>query len=321
MTTAGKGREMQDGIRYRKLGYVALNVTDLGRSVPFYRDAIGLDLVGQEPGVAYLRCSGDHHNVVLYEARTPGLKRIGWEVEDAAALDFAEAHLARHGLAPVEVAAEERAALRQGRTIRFREPNTGVAFELYSDITQLAAPYAPPHTQIARLGHVVMWCADHPAALRFVTETLNFKVSDHFGEVLTFLRCFPNPYHHSLALGRGTENRLHHVNFMVTDIDDIGRAMHRLARAGIEVVYGPGKHPPSNSIFLYFLDPDGMSMEYSFGMEEFPEHGPRKPRLMEPVQASLDAWASPRDPRFATGGVVEPMPAPNAPRVSVSMGE
>ncbi len=34
--------------RYKKLAYAAINVTDLSRSVPFYRDIVGLDLVKQD---------------------------------------------------------------------------------------------------------------------------------------------------------------------------------------------------------------------------------------------------------------------------------
>ena len=45
----------------------------------------------------------------------------------------------------------------------------------------------------------------------------------------------------------------------------------RLRKAEVPIVYGPGRHPPSGSFFLYFLDPDGMTLEYSHGMEEFPE--------------------------------------------------
>jgi 2,3-dihydroxy-p-cumate/2,3-dihydroxybenzoate 3,4-dioxygenase len=107
------------------------------------------------------------------------------------------------------------------------------------------------------------------------------------------MRCFPNPFHHSLGLGKGDKRALHHVNFMVTEIDDIGRGIWRFKNNNIEVVYGPGRHPASGSVFLYFLDPDGITLEYSFGMEEFPEHGARKPRLMEPIQESSDLWGGP----------------------------
>ena len=62
--------------RYEKLGYAALNVTSLERSVPFYRDLMGLDLVELKDDVAYLRCSADHHNLVLYRSDSPGLKRV-----------------------------------------------------------------------------------------------------------------------------------------------------------------------------------------------------------------------------------------------------
>ncbi len=47
--------------RYRKPGYVALNVTDVERSIHFYRDLVGLQLeerFGDE--AACLRCSDDH---------------------------------------------------------------------------------------------------------------------------------------------------------------------------------------------------------------------------------------------------------------------
>jgi 2,3-dihydroxy-p-cumate/2,3-dihydroxybenzoate 3,4-dioxygenase len=33
-------------------------------------------------------------------------------------------------------------------------------------------------------------------------------------------------------------------------------------------------------MFLGYLDPDGLTIEYTFGMEEFPEVEPRAPRLL-----------------------------------------
>ena len=42
-------------IRHKKLSYLALNVSDLARSVAFYRDMAGLDLVEQnDRGEAFL---------------------------------------------------------------------------------------------------------------------------------------------------------------------------------------------------------------------------------------------------------------------------
>ena len=58
-------------------------------------------------------------------------------------------------------------------------------------------------------------------------------------------------------------------------------------------------------MFLYYLDPDGITVEYSFGMEEFPEQGARKPRVLAPVRESIDYWGAAVDPRKSAVGAIE----------------
>jgi 2,3-dihydroxy-p-cumate/2,3-dihydroxybenzoate 3,4-dioxygenase len=291
--------------RYRKLGYAALNVTDLERSVAFYRDLLGLDLVERTPEVAYLRCSRDHHNIVLNLAAAPGLKRVGFELESADDAERAYAHFERLSLSPRRVLADEAKALRQGATFRVREAHCRLEFEFFGATTVLAKPYQPTVAKIARLGHVVIGTADFAGTHRSLTEDFGFAESDVVEDRFSFLRCFPNPYHHSLAIGAAPSNHLHHVNFMVTDIDDVGRAWHRVTKAGVKIAFGIGRHPPSGSVFLYFYDPDGMTVEYSYGMEEFPEVGARAPRMLEPVPESLDTWGAVPDAMFGKVGAIE----------------
>lgn len=292
--------------RYRKPGYVALNVTNLKETVRFYVELVGLQLEAQEGDeVAYLRCSEDHHNVVLYQSDVPGLKRMAFQLESEQDLAQAETHIRAQGWPLQEVSPQECASLQQGRTLRFQIPESKLTFEFYASMALGASPYVTTVSQIQRLGHVVIRCADRDAVLRTLTEKLNFKVSDHFGNQVAFLRCFPNPYHHTFGLSRGTEDGLHHVNFMVTDVDDVGRAMNRMRKAEVPVVYGPGRHDISNSIFIYFLDPDGMTTEYSFGMEEFPEHSARAPRDLPMKPEVLDAWGGLPAPGFGSKGEIE----------------
>ena len=106
-------------------------------------------------------------------------------------------------------------------------------------------------------------------------------------------------------LSKSASKRLHHVNFMVTDMDAIGKAMYRARKLNVPVVFGPGRHPPSESIFFYFLDPDGMTLEYSFGMEEFPEIDPRPPRRLPHALESIDYWGAVPQPQFGQGGPIE----------------
>jgi 2,3-dihydroxy-p-cumate/2,3-dihydroxybenzoate 3,4-dioxygenase len=172
-------------------------------------------------------------------------------------------------------------------------------------MAQADSEFEPTVAQIQRLGHVVIRCVNRDAVLKTLTEKLNFKVSDQFGDQVAFLRCFPNPYHHSFGVSRGESNGVHHINFMVTDVDDIGRAMNRMKKNNVPVIYGPGRHDVSNSIFIYFLDPDGMTVEYSFGMEEFPEHEPRLPRVLPLKPEILDSWGGHPSPGFGSHGDIE----------------
>ena len=291
--------------RYRKPGYVALHVTDLDRSVHFYRDVVGLALEERSAHTAYLTCSDDHHNVVLCQATVPGIKRMAFELESESDLAAAERHLRSMGW-DVQVLDDAAASeLKQGRTLRFKLPHSHLCFEFYAAMARAATPYAPTVAKIQRLGHVVVGVADRDAVLKVLTEQLNFRVSDYFGDQVAFLRCFPNPYHHSFGVTRAAEDRFHHLNFMVSDIDDVGRATNRLRKHGAEIVYGPGRHDISTSIFLYFLDPDGLTAEYSFGMEEFPPEGARDPRQLPPRLEILDAWGGAPAERFAQVGTIE----------------
>ena len=297
-------------IRYKKLGYVALNVTDVERSVTFYRDTVGLQAVPSDASDAaaprFFRCDFDHHNLILFKGERPGLKRLGFEMESGSELQRLFEMLKSMGLAVFEVPRAECERFRQGRSIRLVEPATGATFEFYDQMREFGGqPYQSTVARIQRLGHVVLRTPDYAEAIDFLTGVLNFQVSDSIDGMVTFMRCFPNPFHHSLGIGNGKSRGLHHVNFMVTEVDDIGRAIWRLNREQVPIVNGPGRHPPSGSMFLYFLDPDGMTLEYSFGMEEFPEVAPRRARILEPIRESFDYWGAPVDPRKAAVGEIE----------------
>ena len=291
--------------RYRRLAYVALNVSDLARSTTFYRDQVGLCVSHADEGMTALRCSRDHHNLLLYAAPVPGIKRIGFELESSRDLSAAREYIGGLGLEIEVLGAEELKRLRTVSAFRFRLPGSGLCFEFFVQMMQMAQAYLPTVTHIERLGHVVINVADFDPALEFLTRKLGFRVSDFVPGFAAFLRCFPNPLHHSLAILTGTQDHLNHVNFMVKDIDDVGSAMNRMKKHDVEIVFGPGRHQPSESIFLYFLDPDRMTVEYSFGMETFPEDGSREARLLEPVPGTLDSWGSLPTPAFGKIGEIE----------------
>jgi 2,3-dihydroxy-p-cumate/2,3-dihydroxybenzoate 3,4-dioxygenase len=295
---------MTHPIRYSRLGYCRLQVTDLAKSIAFYRDTMGLMLARDDGQTAWLRCSDKPYDLILEQGSVAGLSGVGFELETAAGLDQAFARIADLGYALHWNDPAHNMAQQVASGFRFSNPDTGLELDFYVGQAVAATAYLPTLARIERLGHVVINCKSYADAHRFWVDDLGFAISDHVPGKIAFLRAWPNPLHHSFALLEGPEDGLNHFNFMVTDIDDVGMAMNRLKKADVPIVFGPGRHLPSTSIFIYFLDPDGLTTEYSFGMEEIPEDAPRAPRDLEPRPEVLDTWGSIPDPRFGKGGVI-----------------
>lgn len=295
-------------IRYQKLGYVELNVSDLARSLAFYRDMVGLEYVGPHGDAERFRCDPEEpYSVVLHRSDAPGFKRAGWILQDAAQFAPLQERLDASNSPWEQLDAAECADRGFLRAVRTVEKHTRATLEFYLPAgDRLVRPVRTTHTRIQRLGHVVFATPERAAAIAFFRDVLNFKESDSIGENITFMRPFPSPWHHGIGIGRGARPQFHHLNLMVSEIDDIGKGFNRARRSGVPVVFGPGRHVASTSIFLYFLDPDETTLEYSFGMEEFPETDARAPRLLPPVPESLDSWGAVREPGMAAKGEMEP---------------
>jgi 2,3-dihydroxy-p-cumate/2,3-dihydroxybenzoate 3,4-dioxygenase len=296
---------MNQKIRYKKLGYVELNVSDLNRSREFYEGLVGWQFVEKGPaGELRFRCSEDPYTVVLHRG-IPGHKRTGWMLEDDRQFDnlfrrLAAADVPYEELSPTEC--DERGFARAARMV---DPNFGALFEFYLLSKPGVYQFTPTLAKIQRLGHVVFTTPKFLETIAFYRDVMNFGESDFIEGAFAFFRCWPNPFHHGMGIGGFPRMGYHHTNLMVSEIDDIGKAIHRFNKAGVPIVYGPGRHPASGSVFLYYLDPDGVTCEYSFGMEQFPETEAREPRHLQPRPENADAWLSPLDPRMGKTGAIE----------------
>lgn len=293
-------------IRFARLGYCRLRCPDLAASTAFYRDLVGMTVAQASDSATWLRCSDKPHDIILEAGEGPGLSGVGFELESDAELARAFAVVDGLGLSPRHADAATLKAMRVTGSFRFADPLTGLDLDFYVGQDVVDEPLTEQITKIARLGHVVLNVTDLAAAHRFWVDDLGFSVSDRVEGTAEWLRCWPNPLHHTLALLQSDKDTLHHINFMVTDIDDVGSAMNRMKKADVPIVFGPGRHLPSTSIFLYFLDPDGNTTEFSFGMELFEEEGARGPRDLEHKPEVMDIWGSRPDPRFGKGSRIIP---------------
>ncbi|MEV6493190.1 VOC family protein [Actinoplanes sp. NPDC051633] len=125
-----------------------------------------------------------------------------------------------------------------------------------------------------RLSHVVINSADPDSTRAFYEKHLAFALSDtlmhpRMGEMMWFMRV--NNWHHSMAIARGPHPSLHHASFEMRGIDEYMRGTGRLLRAGVEKIWGPGRHLAGNNTFSYFLDPHGNTVEYTTELEQIDE--------------------------------------------------
>jgi len=89
-------------VRPRKLGHVVIGSTDQATSQRFFIDGFGLRVSDQVRDVAaFMRCSTDHHNVLVQRAPVSFLHHTAWQVEDIddigrGAMAMLEGHPERH---------------------------------------------------------------------------------------------------------------------------------------------------------------------------------------------------------------------------------
>ncbi len=92
----------QEPVRPRKLGHVVLGSTDQEFSQRFFLEGVGFKVSDTVPGLAaFMRCSTDHHNVLVQRAPVAFLHHTSWQVNDVdeigrGATSMLEADPARH---------------------------------------------------------------------------------------------------------------------------------------------------------------------------------------------------------------------------------
>jgi catechol 2,3-dioxygenase len=106
------------------IGHIHLKVSELERSLAFYRDAVGLEEQARLPGAVFLSAAGYHHHVGLNTwqsegappppASAPGLRLIELHLDGVGALSAVEARLRRAKIPALE---------RHGDGVTVRDPD------------------------------------------------------------------------------------------------------------------------------------------------------------------------------------------------------
>ena len=259
--------------------YIILESRNPAAVNKYFGEVIGLMSGEPTPGGAFTwRADGKAQRVVLAQGSANDATCIGFEVASRAALDAAVSRLRKLGLEPVPGTAAQNLERRVADMVRVHAP-WGVEVELVLGLEKAATPFKSavyPNgfvTGNQGFGHFVFALAGadvYAASRRFALEGLGLKLSDTLrlpmGPVelnVAFFHC--NARHHSLAIAQipapEVPQKLHHINFEVKQVADVGSAYERALAAGTPLANMLGQHENDGMVSFYSIGPDGWQVE------------------------------------------------------------
>lgn len=276
------------------LRYIALAVPNFEETLDFYTKLWGLEVVASEAGLAYLASPTDPAAYIL-RLRKSDAKRVdlgGLACATRADVDALATRLTAAG-AKIDQMPGTLSSPGGGYGLRFFDCD-GRLIEASADVASRKPTGSELRGIPLGLSHIVFNTTDILKTKSFYEEAVGLKLSDWLEDFMCFLRC-SSTQHHILALAAGPHVALNHVAYEVGSIDAQMRGTGRLMRAGMKVIWGPGRHGAGDNTFSYFLDPAGNICEYTTEMEEVDEAN-WIVRKFEATENAQEQWG--------TGGLV-----------------
>jgi len=298
--------------------YVRIGTSNLDTAIEFATRIVGLQLVAREGKAAYLRSDktavrGDtRDHTLVYTEGDPAEHAIGFDLRSHDELDAAAAALEKAGRPVRPGTRAECEARRVKAFIATRDPS-GNNIEIVSRPYHSGQRYFPARDAgITHFSHIGLRSSNAPRDEAFWTQVCNARVSDWIGDA-ALLRI--GTIHHSLALFPSAQPGVQHINHQVEDIDDVMRSYYFLREQGVRIVFGPGRHPTSTAVFLYFEGPDRMVYEYSVGVKHIgpEEEASYRPRKFPFAPESFCMWGSRPDIAEFRAGAAGDADAPARP--------
>jgi len=264
------------------LGSVELLTPAFDRSLWYFHDLLGMEVVQRTATAAYLRGYGDHAatTLKLTAAPGPGVGCVAWRATSPEALERRAVALQEAGLGIGWTNGD----FGRGRSFRFHDPD-GHVMEVYWEEQRYVAPPAQRSTLknlpqkysgrgvgVRRADHLALLAADVPANRGFAQNLLGFQLREQVlyqngtREIGSWMS--PNAIHHQLAYVadlKGGHGRLHHFSLWVDNRDDVLRAADILSENGVFIEAGPAKHNNSQGFYLYSYEPGGNRVEIYSG--------------------------------------------------------
>lgn len=175
-----------------------------------------------------------------------------WVADEGVTLVFEPARMNRPG---------------KGYGFRFIDPENRL-IEVSSGVSAL--PELPTASHVpTRLAHVALNTTDIDATVDWYARVLGLRISDRSDDAMAFLHTRSDQL--VIAFNQAEWAAPNHVAFEVSGMDAFQRHLTRLAAAGHDASWGPGRHSSMNNAFSYYVDPAGLVPEVTFDSSKIAE--------------------------------------------------
>ncbi len=230
-------------------------------TVDYYVNHFGLDIEHRAADRVSLKGTGRQaRQVTFFAGERARLRGLAFDTHPSSDLAAIAGRL-RSGDVRVDGLSE--------RALSVKDPDGTTITLTRGDGENVDEANRPSHRPIF-LSHVVINSPQSDRLVRFYVETLGFRISDKYERgLLTFLRA-DQPQHHCIGISPAAYSGLNHFAMDCGTIDGVMVGIGRMKRAGIEPLWGPGRHGPGGNIFCYFEDPNGFVAEFTCDVLSIP---------------------------------------------------
>jgi len=280
-----------------RIGHVGLRVPDLERSIAHAERVMGLRTSERAEDAAYLTCNDRHHELVLIAGDQVACDHLAFEVFDPDAYVQLRDAVGAGGFtlldAPVERGVRD--------AFRFLAPG-GFVFEVFTGMQHnQPRTYETVGARPVKFEHITVKSSCKDELERLLIEVLGLRVSDRADDAISWLRA--SDEHHGFSVMRAQVDQLQHYAWQVRDFAFIARIGDRLMDLGKTFLWGPGHHGIGDNYFSYFLDDDGVIVEYSAGMQRIEDDRTYVAGTWPDEPLSVNRWGNPPPPpEFVAGG-------------------
>jgi 3,4-dihydroxy-9,10-secoandrosta-1,3,5(10)-triene-9,17-dione 4,5-dioxygenase len=268
-------------IDVRALGYVVVQSAEVDTWRGYAENVLGMQAQDATDGALYVKMDERDFRYLIVPGEADRYFASGWELADAAAFDDAIRTLELAGVEPIRASAQE-AALRRVQAMVWCADPSGNRHEFFwgvrADFRRFVSPLGVPGfvTGAMGLGHAVLPAPQFDATDTFLRDVLGFELSDIFRVRFTddpaepekrihFLHC-RNARHHSLAImDLAVPSGCIHVMAEVDSMDEVGRALDRVAAHNVKLSATLGRHCNDHMVSFYMKTPSGFDLEYGYG--------------------------------------------------------